>query len=252
MLVSVPRSWECSFPGAWSPARPAVLLLGAFPRCQQVTALHHCHRAAAATEAQPWLMLNRSRTWGKAVEKLKASGISGLASVSLLPEVTLRLVAPQPRARSDPRACPGVPVPDTALGWPVGIPGWWGQDCAHLSSPQAVLGDPPGHCSRAAVFPGTETSYKLPQNPDSLKQNKPWGVHSRAAVSSLSPSTCQTRAGCWSSLCNLLQPGTDASAELRASSAALHVQREGRSIPLGNKKVSWSFSSPSFPFQPSP
>lgn len=55
---------------------------------QQVTALHHCHRAAAATGAQPWLILNLSRTWGKALEKLKASGTSGLANASLLPEVT--------------------------------------------------------------------------------------------------------------------------------------------------------------------
>lgn len=64
---------------------------------------------------------------------------------------------PQPRARSDPRACPGVPVPNTALGQPLGIsavPGWWGQGCAHLSSPRGQCWVTP---LGAAVFPGTET-----------------------------------------------------------------------------------------------
>lgn len=129
MVVLIPRSWECSFPGHLEPstARSAAPL--GLSRCrtphgaasQQVTALHHRHRAAAATEAQPWLITNRSRTWGKAPEKLKAFGTSGLASASLLPEVTLLLVALQPRARSDPRACPVVPVPNSALGEPIGI-----------------------------------------------------------------------------------------------------------------------------------
>lgn len=166
MLVLIPGSWECSFPGRSEASAARSAAPPGLSRCrtphgaarQQVTALHHCHRAAAAAEAQPWLVIDRSRAWGKAPEKLKAFGTSGLASASLLPAVTLLLVAPQPRARSDPRACPGSQHCPGRAHWHCCCGGVRGVPTRAV--PGAALGDLAGCCSGAAVFPGTETLLK--------------------------------------------------------------------------------------------
>lgn len=126
----------------------------------------------------------------------------------------------------------------------------WHHLCAHLSSPQAVLGDPAGCCSRAAVFPGTETL--LINYPKILR---PWSKTSLGVstaelqfpISAPVPARQEQAGGAPYVTCS-----SQAQMPLQSSEPALHVQREGRSIPLGNKKVSWSFSSPSFRFQPSP
>lgn len=134
----------------------------------------------------------------------------------------------------EPEVTPGpAQVPNTALGEPIGVAAVAGSGvCPPEQCPGqrwvTLLGAAPElQCSLELrlCLKNTPKSY-------SLERNEPWGVHSRAGVSSLSPSTCQTGGGWWSSLCNLLQPGTDASAELRASSAAWRVQREGKSIPF--------------------
>lgn len=128
--------------------------------------------------------------------------------------------------------CPGVPVPSSALGQPVGIaavPGRGGRGVPTWAAPRAVLSDPAAPELQCPLE--LRSAYKLPRSLNSLEQSKSWGVQSRAAVPSLSPSTCQTGGGCWSSLCNLLQPGTDASAELEpALQSACSKGREKHSL----------------------